>query len=370
MKISRNNYEEYFIDYLDGNLSDFQIQELETLLMNNEDLREELEGMEKIFLKSDSTSFRLKENLKQPDLSNSVNESNYEFYCIAEIEGDLSAEQTKELNEFLILDSKREQTRNLFQKTKLSPPANINFKNKANLKRNVFTIRKIAVYRSLSIAAGIILLLALFFTFIEKDVESVLVAGLETVEESTDTMAVKTVEPIISTKPATEEKIKTEADKIKTKSSVISFKVETPIASAETQSKDIVNNQENEQQEIAIAPVNIDITAVLEPMLLVENPSDKIEPEKLKIAKLTDKKNTDEYLTIQELAKKKYYESVFKDGEKKEGFWGVASAGVSKISERTGSEMSLNTIKDEEGENKKVSFNSRLLSFSTPINRD
>jgi len=50
MKINRENYELYFVDYLDGNLSDYEIRMLEDFLLINPDLRTELEGTEKISL--------------------------------------------------------------------------------------------------------------------------------------------------------------------------------------------------------------------------------------------------------------------------------------------------------------------------------
>ena len=63
MKISKNNYESFFIDYLDGNLSDSQIREIEAFLMNHDDLREEFEGLEKILLKPDNIKYDLLEFL-------------------------------------------------------------------------------------------------------------------------------------------------------------------------------------------------------------------------------------------------------------------------------------------------------------------
>ena len=114
MKISKNNYESFFIDYLDGNLSDSQIREIEAFLMNHDDLREEFEGLEKILLKPDNIKYGFKENLRQPDLGDSVNESNFEFYCIAEMEGDLSEKQLEELSDYLLNNPDKKQTQILF----------------------------------------------------------------------------------------------------------------------------------------------------------------------------------------------------------------------------------------------------------------
>lgn len=369
MKISRNNYEAYFIDYLDGKLSDSQIHELETLLLNNEDLREELEGLEKILLKPDTHSFGLKENLKRPDLENSIDEENFEFYCIAEMEGDLTSKKSKELKDYLIQNPDKLESQKLILNTRLKIPGNIIFENKEALKRSIFTIRKAAVYRSLSIAAGIAILLALFFTIFENDVENAFIAEAEIVTETPDTTAIRKPQP---EQINTNKEIKQEpAEKPRPKTTGISFKVSTPIASAEIPAEEIVNTEIDEEKlEINIEPSLIDAQELAEALIPGMNTQDIIDPEILKINTPPAKASEAEFLTIQELAKKKYTDLVIQDGEKKRGFWGVASAGVSRISEKTGADMSLSTDQNEAGENKKLSFNSRLLSFSTPINRD
>lgn len=367
MKISRNNYEAFFIDYLDGNLSDSQIHETEDFLMRNDDLREEFEGLEKIFLKPDNIKYGFKENLRQPNLDDSVNESNFEFYCIAEMEGDLSEGQLEELGDYLLNNPDKKQTQILFRQTRITAPKNIIFDKKPALKRNIFVIRKMAVYRSLSIAAGIALLLALFFTFIEKDIENVLVAEVETTTEIADTSSVKTKQSGNRTIPLN---IKTE-NIIKSKSLGISFKVGIPIASAESskgQKKPI--DIPLEKPEIRLFSSAIDTRAVTESNILFLSYNDKIDPGKLKIAPQKKATPSSEFLTFQEFAKQKFTDIVMNNREGKPGFWDVASAGVNKISEMTGSEISLNTIQNDRGDDKKVSFNSKLLSFSTPINRE
>jgi len=369
MKISRNNYEAYFIDYLDGKLSDSQIHELESLLLNNEDLREELEGLEKILLKPDMHSFGLKENLKRPDLESNIDEENFEFYCIADMEGDLSIEKAKELSDYLIQNPDKKQIQRLIQDTRLQIQDNIIFKNKEGLKRSIFTIRKVAVYRSLSIAAGIAILLALFFTIIEKDVENAFIAEAEIIAETPDTTAIRKIQPeqINSDKETKQEP----AEKPKPKTSGISFKVSAPIASVEKPAEHKDNTKIEEQKpEIIIESAIIDTKAVSEAIIPAADLQDKIEAENLKINTPKAKASEAEFLTLQELAKEKLTDLVIQDGEKKRGFWGVASAGVARISEKTGSDMSLSTVQNEDGENKKLSFNSKLLSFSTPINRD
>ena len=63
MEISRQNYEQYFIDYLDGNLNPEQVEILLSFLEFNPDLKEEFTSIGKIFLVPDETTFSGKANL-------------------------------------------------------------------------------------------------------------------------------------------------------------------------------------------------------------------------------------------------------------------------------------------------------------------
>ena len=44
MKITRENYEEHFLDYLEGNLDKQLLDEFKNFLVQNPDLRDELEN--------------------------------------------------------------------------------------------------------------------------------------------------------------------------------------------------------------------------------------------------------------------------------------------------------------------------------------
>ena len=50
MKINRNNYEKWFVDYLDGILDENSEQELHFFLKANPDLAEELESVGNVSL--------------------------------------------------------------------------------------------------------------------------------------------------------------------------------------------------------------------------------------------------------------------------------------------------------------------------------
>ena len=65
MKINRNNYESFFLDYLEGNLSKADVAMVEKFISLNPDLKEELRNFEIIDLNPDKEEFTGKKELKK-----------------------------------------------------------------------------------------------------------------------------------------------------------------------------------------------------------------------------------------------------------------------------------------------------------------
>ncbi|NVO03737.1 MAG: hypothetical protein HXX09_13655 [Bacteroidetes bacterium] len=138
MKITRDNYEIFFIDYWDGNLTPEQSIELLDFLELNYDLKEEFDSFENLNIIADNNiKFDNKESLKKPEIieTNLVNSSNYTDFFIAKLEGDLSIIEEAELNIFLSKNSNLLQEFNLFQSTKVVADNSIQFSNKDSLKK-------------------------------------------------------------------------------------------------------------------------------------------------------------------------------------------------------------------------------------------
>ena len=117
--ITRENYEIYFIDFLEGNLSEKEIILVENFLEMNPDLKEEFDllDFESVNLKpvasSTDFSFLKKEQAIDPD-----NETNF---FIGKLEGDLSAEEEKMLALYLKENPEKINLYESFQQTKLTP---------------------------------------------------------------------------------------------------------------------------------------------------------------------------------------------------------------------------------------------------------
>jgi len=118
-KINRHNYEAFFLDFAEGNLSPDQIRELEAFLDANPDLRDELDGFEIITLPITKPEIAKWASLKKPGLENLKADSDLrDAFFIRAIENELNPLEEKILNE-LIADKTFKEEYDLWQNTVL-----------------------------------------------------------------------------------------------------------------------------------------------------------------------------------------------------------------------------------------------------------
>lgn len=167
MWITRSNYEEYFLDYLDGNLKPALEQEFHDFLASNPDLKEELAEIEnegEISIQPTNAIFNHKEALKQKEFIQPGQPENIEITAIAYIENDLSTEEKKEFEQIATHDPSVKKSLLLFQKTKLVADTSVVYKEKSALKRVlVIGLTHRNFYKAISIAASLLLILSLYF---------------------------------------------------------------------------------------------------------------------------------------------------------------------------------------------------------------
>ena len=162
MIINRNNYNEFFLDYWEGKLSDVQKEVLYDFLDANRDLKEEFDSFESITLEKDSSvHFPDKKQLKKKVISI----SEFEEKCIAFHEGDISSNDKKEL--FALTDDNEtlQKIFNSFSKLKLQKDHSITFDLKDKLKRTIpiYITYRTQLYRGIAAAAAIIILISMYF---------------------------------------------------------------------------------------------------------------------------------------------------------------------------------------------------------------
>ena len=160
MDIHRNNYEAYFLDYLEGRLSEQEIAVLLAFLEKNPDLEDELYQFENITLTERDINLKNKEVMfKSTDDYSSVNERNFPEFCVAHFEKQLGHKGEQLLKEYLELNPSLIKEYNLFCKVYLEDDLSIRMPGKNHLKHiTVYPVRRWLLTAS---AAAAILIFAL-----------------------------------------------------------------------------------------------------------------------------------------------------------------------------------------------------------------
>ncbi|MBE9491390.1 MAG: hypothetical protein IMY70_00775, partial [Bacteroidetes bacterium] len=172
MNINRNNYEIYFLDYLENRLTPDRKTQLMCFLDQNPDLKEEFEYFDNIQIPvDDSIHCEDKSKLKKPDIKSigNIHADNYEDLFIAEIEGDLNDSQKAQLKLLLKNNTFLWNEYQKFQKTILKPDQSVVFENKNSLKkkeRKVVSLR--SYYLINSVAASLLIFFSIYMLFIRK----------------------------------------------------------------------------------------------------------------------------------------------------------------------------------------------------------
>ena len=157
MNINRHNYEEYFILYMDNELSSDDRRLVEAFVQQHPDLKEELDILLQYKLSPDaSVVFQGKEELMKVNGDTPVTPANYEEWLVLYADNELSAAQRRVVDQFIEATPAAKQELNLLMKAKLQPEE-IVFAGKDSLYRTEERVRRVPVWR---IAAAAILILA------------------------------------------------------------------------------------------------------------------------------------------------------------------------------------------------------------------
>jgi len=132
MIITRDNYEPFFLDYLEGNLEENMIDQFLDFLENNPDLKEELHLFENVRLPEDQIVFTGKEQLYK---SSTEAKALLETKTIAYLEGDMKNEERELFESYLSGHPELQKEYELFSKTKLQADARIIYPEKNKLYR-------------------------------------------------------------------------------------------------------------------------------------------------------------------------------------------------------------------------------------------
>jgi hypothetical protein len=180
MKLTRDNYEIWFLDYLEGSLEQGQMDEVRLFLSLNPDLAEELESFAPALSANKGVIFPNKNKLKKDSYEDPLF---FETAAIAAMEGDLDQEELNSFEKWLAKNPDKQELIHQFERTRLKPDPSITYPVKAVLKKKTTVIA--FWFRVVSVAAILLLAVFLFYpTTRKQDSPARITAGTSMPEQS------------------------------------------------------------------------------------------------------------------------------------------------------------------------------------------
>ena len=326
MIIDRNNYETFFIDYLDGNLPLGKIDLLLDFLKENPDLADELKDLEKIKIHPSPLPDSDFQHLKRSDWD--LPEI-FEDTCIRVIENELSGDELQSFHDYLRHNARQQKTFEQFWSTISEPDPFIVYNQKDHLKKKE---KSFVIKYWVSIAAVLLLALILFLPSGHKPT----MQPVARIIKSDETKILTPINVTSEIKKFTREK---------------SVKKYTLIAKSE---KVQVINTDSARIKVFLESLN---------PIFPEIQINQVSYEDIKLAqverkRLRPEKDFSKYLTIKEFIVQKLFKPEDKSSIEK-----VALNALRKVS---GDKFNYATSK--KGEIKKIEFTSPFFAFSIPMN--
>lgn len=161
MEINRNNYEEYFILYMDNELTAEERAGVEAFAEANPDLKSELALLLQTKLPAENIAIPNKEDLFRYSTESGITLHNYEHYFILYLDQELDKTKRKEVESFLNTNPSLLKEFESLKKSKLTPET-ISFPDKQSLYKQVEEPRRVITMRWWRIAAAAVLILGFF----------------------------------------------------------------------------------------------------------------------------------------------------------------------------------------------------------------
>lgn len=346
MTINRHNFEVFLVDHLDGRLSPSLVAELMVFLDQNPDLKEAFDGLQDAVLVGEPIAYPNKSSLKKKSFLKDGIDDEFEYLCIASVEGIITPNE-KEALERIIQDPNKQAHYLAFQKAIVNPDQAITYPTKSRLKRTlVIPIRRSTLRQSIRIAATIALLIGVY------TMGKIMVSNSPLDSYSKANMAESAVNSIETT---TEEAQKAKS----TKGKLIRI---TSDQATNSENKKTVSAQKSARINIEESIPNIIRRIDLKEISIQE----RAQPKQLAqiVAKYT--------LTNQVLLDHQYVQQESNktgNGARGVGVFEIIQFGVQSFGKLIGSDINLKANKDSEGKIEKISFESNLVAISAPVRK-
>lgn len=169
MNINRDNYESWFLLYIDAELSAEEMQEVEAFAAAHPDLQSELDLLLDTRLTDDTPVVFDKSSLLRSEYA-AINSSNCEEQFLLYVDEELDATDKTAVETFVLQHPEKQDAFTLLKQTKLQPEQ-ISFPDKASLYREEKKERPIIFmqWRRLAVAAALIGMAVLVWTIVPQD---------------------------------------------------------------------------------------------------------------------------------------------------------------------------------------------------------
>ena len=178
MIFTRENYEYFVVDYLEGNLSARDMIDFKSFLNLNPDLNNKITSFNELTLSPADKQFHDKKSLKKTnsDLLKRIPQN--EFNCISYLENDLNSEESHNFEDQLIKNPDLQELLKTFEKSILKP-VTVHYTQKKQLKKPVALFYRRLLWIPYA-AASVIFILFLMKTVFFRTVPAEKVTLLET----------------------------------------------------------------------------------------------------------------------------------------------------------------------------------------------
>lgn len=345
--ITRNNYEVYLIDYMDGSLCSSLVDELYRFLDQNPDIAEEFEGLSSVSLNPPTLKFEGKELLKKKSSIRYGIDSEIDYLLIAELENDITKQEKETLTILQNNNPDIVNKRSKYSKTKLSANLNEKFEFKSSLKRTpVVYIRHRNVQFMLSIAASLLIFVGVFAwvnsalitneTMVAQSHEQKLEETNNTAQANSQEIQTTNKDVAFETLPLKEAKVFNQMPvNIEVETPEMQTTAREPVALEKIEARDIQN--------LNLAQSSAAIKISIPKNIVMEKPLPQFSQEN---------------------------EVPSKEGTVKEiGLFDVVQMGVNKLAQATGANVRLEGEKNQKGKLTKIEFDSKLFALSTPVRK-
>ncbi len=342
MMITRENYEIWFLDYLEERLTPEEEELVRLFVLDHPDLAEELEAFVPLLTSDEKLVYPYKEQLKRSPFEE---ETYLEHQLIAAMEGDLEEQEQLKLDQWLATSPEHRDMAQLLYKCRLKSDPTILFPHKGQLKKKATLT---GIFSRIAAAAAVLLLAFLLYDPREKGVAPAVNPAAE--------LSVRLPEGHKATSPAVQAN-----PPVMVASNRAQGEKRNATPKSEYQAKIFVAEAAllpDRPQEV-LHPMQPKIAEVS--LFLTLN--DELEPLKAKGQSLL----TNHEMPISDYLKGKAKELSTLDDHELISRNKVVIAGLRFMAKLTG--KNLTGKKGEDGRLRTISFNTQLLAVSIPVNR-